>query len=128
MFHCERSLPPSLGQRFRESYTPPNPVNTLLGAGIVLKRGGLYTREMGSICPFGVFPLFYRFVASKLATFPLKRREFEKAIFGPKKDKWSIRGSKTPKPPEMPLKQGKRHNATTGLATWIAPKLGQKVL
>ena len=33
--------------------------------------------------------------------------ELAKAIFGPKKDKWWIRGSKTPKPPEMPLKQGK---------------------
>ena len=78
------------------------------------------------------FPCFIVFVVSKLAIFPLQRHqvfwELDKAIFGPEKDKWWIWGSKTPKPPEMPLKQGKRHNTTTGLATWIAPKLGQKVL
>ena len=36
----------------------------------------MYTREMGTICPFGVLPLFFTFtvfVVSKLAIFPLKR-------------------------------------------------------
>ena len=76
------------------------------------------------------FPCFIVFIPSKLAIFPLNVvfRELENRIFGPKKDKWRIRGSKTPKPPEMPLNKGKHHNTTTGLATWIAPKLGQKVL
>ena len=33
----------------------------------------VYTREMGTICPFAFFPCFTVFVASKLAIFPLKR-------------------------------------------------------
>ena len=57
--------------------------------------GGLYTREMGTICPFGVFSPVTVFVASKLTIFALK------------KDKWWSRGSKTPKPPEMPIKPWK---------------------
>ena len=36
--------------------------------------GGVYTREMGTICPFGVFsPCFIVCFASKLAISPLKR-------------------------------------------------------
>ena len=30
-----------------------------------------------------------------------------------------------PKPPEMPLEQGKRHNTTIGLATWIGLNLAK---
>ena len=53
------------------------------------RGGGVLTREMGTICPFGIFPCFIVFFDSTLAIFPLKRSvlELEKAIFGPEKDK-----------------------------------------
>ena len=49
-----------------------------------------------------------------------------KAIFGPEKDEWWIRGSKTPKPPEMPLKQGKmsQHHSWPRYMDW--PQIGPK--
>ena len=34
------------------------------------QRGGMYMRENGIICPFGVFPCFMELFASKLAIFP----------------------------------------------------------
>ena len=54
-----------------------------------LGRAGVYTREMGTFWPFGVFPLFYSILGFKIGHFPFK---------------------------------------APGLATWIAPKLGQKML
>ena len=33
--------------------------------------GGVYTRDMGTICPFGVFPLFYSIFHFKIGHFPL---------------------------------------------------------
>ena len=37
------------------------------------RRGVGYTREIRTICYFGVFPCFIVFFASKLAIFPSKR-------------------------------------------------------
>ena len=53
--------------------------------------------------------------------------ELEKAIFGPEKDKWWIWGSKTPKPPEMPIKLGKtsQHHNWPRYMDW--PQLGPKI-
>ena len=53
--------------------------------------------------------------------------ELEKAIFGPEKDKWWIRGSKTPKPPEMPIKLGKtsQHHNWPRHMDW--PQFGPKI-
>ena len=66
---------------------------------------------MGTICPFGVFsPVLQYRLLQKIWPFSLQNVvfwELEKAIFGPEKDKWWIWGSKTPKPPEMPIKLGK---------------------
>ena len=52
--------------------------------------------------------------------------ELEFVIFGPEKDKWWIWGSKTPKPPEMPLKLGKtsQHHNWPGYMDW--PQIGPK--
>ena len=36
------------------------------------RGGGLYTREMGTICPFGVFSLFYSICCFKIGHFPFK--------------------------------------------------------
>ena len=37
------------------------------------QEGGVYTREMGTICPFGVFfSLFYSFFRFKIGHFPFK--------------------------------------------------------
>ena len=52
--------------------------------------------------------------------------ELEKAIFGPDKDKWRIRGSKTPKPPEMPLKQGKTSQHHNWPRYTDCPQIGPK--
>ena len=74
------------------------------------------------------FPQFYSIFRFKIGHFPFKNVvfwELEKAICGPEKDKWWIWGSKTPQPPEMPIK---RHSTTIGLATWFGLKLGQKLL
>ena len=51
------------------------PHNTLrFISGEFLLGWHVYTREMGTICPFGVFfPSFTAFFASKLAIFPLRR-------------------------------------------------------
>ena len=35
-------------------------------------RGGIYTREMGTLCPFGIFPLFYSIFCFKIGHFPFK--------------------------------------------------------
>ena len=53
--------------------------------------------------------------------------ELEKAIIGPEKDKWWIWGSKTPKPPEMPIKLGKtsQHHNWPGYMDW--PQIGPKI-
>ena len=53
--------------------------------------------------------------------------ELEKAIFGPEKDKWWIWGSKTPKPPEMPIKLGKtsQHHKLPRYMDW--PQIGPKI-
>ena len=52
--------------------------------------------------------------------------ELEKAIFGPEKDKWWIWGSKTRKPPEMPIKLGKtsQHHNWPRYMDW--PQIGPK--
>ena len=52
--------------------------------------------------------------------------ELEKAIFGPEKNKWRIRGSKTPKPPEMPLKQGKTSQHHNWPRYMDCPQIGPK--
>ena len=41
--------------------------------GVCRDGGGGYTREMGTICPFGFSPCFIAFFASKFAISPLKR-------------------------------------------------------
>ena len=53
--------------------------------------------------------------------------ELDKAIFGPEKDKWWIWGSKTPKPPEMPIKLGKtsQHHNWPRYMDW--PQFGPKI-
>ena len=53
--------------------------------------------------------------------------ELEKAIFEPKKDKCLIWCSKTPKPPEMPIKQGKasQHHNWPRCRDW--PQMGPKI-
>ena len=53
--------------------------------------------------------------------------ELEKAIFGPEKDKWWIWGSKTPNPPEMPIKLGKtsQHHNWPRYMDW--PQIGPKI-
>ena len=53
--------------------------------------------------------------------------ELEKAIFGPEKDTWWIWGSKTPKPPELPIKLGKapQHHNWPRYMDW--PQIGPKV-
>ena len=76
-------------------------------------------------------PSFIAFFASKLAIFPIKHsvlRAWE-GHFRPAKDKWWIRGSKTPKRLQMPLKQGKAsqdHNHN-----WLRyrnwPQIGPKI-
>ena len=59
----------------------------------------LYTREMGTICPFGFFsPVLWYFL---LGNWPFSLLnvvfwELEKAIFGPEKDKWWIWGFQDP--------------------------------
>ena len=52
--------------------------------------------------------------------------ELEKAIFGPEKEKWWNWGSNTPKPPEMPIKQGKtsQHHNWPPYMDW--PQIGPK--
>ena len=93
--------------------------------------GGGYTHEMGTICPFGVFffPCFTVYFSSKSAIFPLKRSVLGawKRIFGPEKDKWWIWGSKTQKPPEMPIKLGKasQHHNWPRYMDW--PQIGPKI-
>ena len=56
--------------------------------------------------------------------------QLKKAIFGPEKDKWWIWGSKTPKPPEMPIKLGKtsQHHNWPRYMDWpqIVPKIAIK--
>ena len=71
------------------------------------------------------FPCFTVFFVSKLANWPFW--EPEKAIFGPEKDKWWIWGSKTPKPPEMPIKLGKtsQHHNWPRYMDW--PQIGPKI-
>ena len=71
--------------------------------------GGVHAWNGYHLSFWRFLPCFIVFFDSKLAVFPLKRSvwELEKTIFGPEKDKWWIQGSKIPKPPEMPLKQGK---------------------
>ena len=54
------------------------------------------TRGMGITCPAGVF--LYSFFCLKVGHFPFK-------TYG--KDQWWIRRSKSPKQPEMPIKQAK---------------------
>ena len=78
------------------------------------------------------FPLFYSNWPFSLWNVVLW--ELEKAIFGPEKDKWWIRGSKTPKPLEMPIKLGKtsQHHNWPRYMDWrqfgpkIAIKQGEK--
>ena len=53
--------------------------------------------------------------------------ELEKAIFGPEKDKWWIWGSKTPKPPEMPIKLGKRSQYHNWPRYMECPQIGPKI-
>ena len=94
------------------------------------RKGGGYTREMGTICPFGVFPLFYNNFLLQNWPFLLQNVvfwELEKAIFGPEKDKWWIWGSKAPKTPEMPIKQGKtsQHHNWPRYMDW--PQSGPKI-
>ena len=75
------------------------------------------------------FPCFVVFFASKLAIFPLKRSVLGawKGHFRPEKDKWWIWGSKTPKPPEMPIKLGKtsQHHNWPRYMDW--PQIGPKI-
>ena len=71
----------------------------------------LHMRENGIICPFGVFPNFIVLFLGPLSLYVVFWERAEKANFGPRKDKWWIRGSKTPKPPDMPFKI--RENVTT---------------
>ena len=84
----------------------------------------MYTREMGTICPFGVFsPVLQYFLLQNWPVF----WELEKAIIGAEKDKWWIWGSKTPKPPEMPIKLGKtsQHHNWPRYMDW--PQIGPKI-
>ena len=52
--------------------------------------------------------------------------ELEKAIFRHEKDKWWIRGSKTPKPPEMPLKPGETSQHHNRPRYMDCPEIGPK--
>ena len=60
-------------------------------------------RENGTICPFGIFPLFHCIFASKVDIIPLKRSVsgvVTRAILGVEKDKrwiWVARSQKQPK-------------------------------
>ena len=79
----------------------------------------MYTREMGTICPFGVFPLFYSIFRFRIGHFPFKTQCFANSLkrpySGPKRTNGEFG---VPKTPEMPVEQGKRHNTTTG-PQWV---------
>ena len=95
--------------------------------------GGRYTREMGTHLSFWrFFSCLIVFFASKLSIFPFKTcfGSLKRPFSGPKRTNggFGVPRPQTPKPPEMPIKLGKRHNTTIGLATWIGLKSGQKLL
>ena len=95
--------------------------------------GGVYPREMGTMKPFVLLAFFsclIVFVRFKIGHSSFKTLcfgELAKAIFRPEKDKWWIRGPKTPKPPEMPLKQGKtsQHHHWPRYMDW--PQIGPRI-
>ena len=124
MTHCESlswihsQLPPPMRESREKRFTTPP----------------LSMRENGTICPFVFFPAFncIAFFTSKLSIPPLKRSVLgvRKGQFRARKDKWWIQGSKrtkTPKPLEMPIKQGQASQDHNWPRYRDRPQIGAKI-